>query len=289
MVNFHKIWTCPASRCSLDLYATAMNQKHENFPTALEAFFLIVFLLGAEVLLNMLVHDSMFFTGVSMEEVDGVIMVLANAILFTAVLHYKGMSYSELFHSAAAVTPARLCLIMVPVMLLIPGLELSLSFIGGMLEEWQPVPAGQQRIFDEMMSNGVHSIIIACLVAPVLEEMLFRGLVLRSFLQQYSRKLAFLASALLFGMAHMNIYQFLCASLLGLVCAWLYDKTRSLWPGIALHAGSNGVALYAYRWTAARGISGNWHPSTALCITALVSTSIGIYLLRRMLVVKDLG
>jgi len=289
MASLRKTWTCPVCRCSPDLYTTAMNQKHENFPTALEAFFLIIFLLGVEMLMNMLVHDTMSWTGIRTDEVDGVIMVLANAVLFTLVLQYKRMSYRELFHSSAAISPARLCLIILPVLLLVPGLELSLSYIGGMLEEWQPVPAGQQRIFDEMMSNGMHSIIIACLVAPVLEEMLFRGLVLRSFLQQYSRRLAILGSALLFGLAHMNIYQFLCASILGLVCAWLYDKTRSLWPGIALHASSNGAAIYAYRWTAARGISSTWQASTTLYLAALISASIGIYLLRRLLVVKDLS
>ena len=264
-----------------------MNQKHECFPSALEAFFLIVFLLGIEMLLNMLVHDSIAWTGIGMDEVDGVIMVLSNAVLFTAVLQYKRMSYGELFHSSTGTSFAHLLLLLVPVILLVPGLELSLNFLGGLLEEWQPVPAGQQRIFDEMMSNGVHSFIVACLVAPVLEEMLFRGVVLRSFLQQYSRWLAILGSACLFGLAHMNIYQFLCASVLGVVCAWLYEKTRSLWPGIVLHASSNGVAIYAYRWATLRGVSTTWQPSATLCVAALISTSLGIYLLRRMLVSEN--
>lgn len=261
-----------------------MNQKLERFPSGLEAFFLIVFLLGIEMLLNMLVHDSMAWTGIGMDEVDGVIMVLAYGILFTAVLQYKGLSYSELFHSSAGTSFARLLLLLVPIFLLVPGLELSLNFLGGLLEEWQPVPESQQKVFEEMMSNGVHSTIVACLVAPVLEEMLFRGVVLRSFLQQYSRRLAIFGSACLFGLAHMNIYQFLCASVVGVVCAWLYEKTRSLWPGIVLHASSNGVAIYAYRWVTLRGVSTTWQPSATLCVAALISTSLGIYLLRRMLV-----
>ncbi|PXX45060.1 CPBP family intramembrane glutamic endopeptidase [Undibacterium pigrum] len=264
-----------------------MKNKHENFPTGLEACFLLVFLMGIEFMFGILVHDIRSWTGIGPDEIDGVIMVLSNAVLFTAMLHYKGLSYTELFHSSAGAPVGKTLLLILPVLLLVPGLEIVLGILGGWLEAWQPVPAGQQRIFDEMMANGVHSIITACLVAPVLEEMLFRGIILRSFLHQYSRWVAILASACLFGLAHMNIYQFLCATIVGVICAWLYEKTRSLWPCIALHAGSNGAAIYAYRMSLAKAGHIAWQPTAGAYAAALVSAGLGIYILRRLLMVNE--
>lgn len=263
-----------------------MTPKHENFPSGLEACLLLVFLLALEFMFGILVQDTSSWTGIGQYEVDGVIMVLSNAVLFTGVLHYKGMSYAELFHSSAATSRSRTWLLILSVLLLVPGLEMLLGFLGGWLEAWQPVPDGQQRIFDDMMANGVHSIITACLVAPVLEEMLFRGIILRSFLQQYSRWVAILGSACLFGLAHMNIYQFLCATIVGVLCAWLYQKTRSLWPGIILHAASNGAAIYVYRMTVSKGGAAAWQPTAGAYVVALLSAGLGIYFLRRLLLVK---
>lgn len=264
-----------------------MKNKHENFPTGLEACFLLVFLLGIEFMFSILVYDTKGLTGIGPDEIDGVIMVLSNAVLFTAMLHYKGLSYKELFHSSAAQSISKTLLLILPVLLLLPGLEIVLDFLNSWLEAWQPVPAGQKKIFDQMMGNGVHSFITVCLVAPVLEEMLFRGIILRSFLHQYSRWIAILASSCLFGLAHMNIYQFLCATIIGVLSAWLYEKTRSLWPCIALHAGSNGVAIYFYRMSVAKGGNIAWQPNAGIYAAAFVSTGLGIYFLRRLLIVNE--
>ncbi|MFZ6741865.1 CPBP family intramembrane glutamic endopeptidase [Undibacterium sp. JH2W] len=261
-----------------------MQEKHKNFPSGLEAFFLIVFLLGIEFIIAILVHDTKSWTGVGAEDIDGVIAVLSNAVLFSAILHYKGLSYTELFHSSAGKSKGSIFLLILPILLLLPGLDMLLVFLGTLLEAWQPVPAGQQRMFDEMMNNGVHSIITACLVAPVLEEMLFRGIILRSFLHLYSRWVAILGSACLFGLAHLNIYQFLCATIVGVVCAWLYQKTLSLWPGIILHACSNGVTIYLYRASVTRGVNIAWQPSAGVYAAVLLAAGLGIYFLRRLLV-----
>jgi membrane protease YdiL (CAAX protease family) len=102
-----------------------------------------------------------------------------------------------------------------------------------------PMSAWQQARFDDMASHSLAALVSACILAPVLEEMLFRGIILRSFLRQYRPRKAILLSALLFGLAHLNVYQFVVASLLGLLLGWLYERSRSLWPCILLHASYN--------------------------------------------------
>ena len=73
--------------------------------------------------------------------------------------------------------------------------------------------------------------------------MLFRGIILRSFLQQYDRRSAMLGSAVVFGFAHLNSLQFVLAFTMGLVFGWLYERTRSLWPGILLHMAFNTASI----------------------------------------------
>jgi membrane protease YdiL (CAAX protease family) len=99
-----------------------------------------------------------------------------------------------------------------------------------------------------MVSGGVVAVITTCVIAPFVEEMLFRGLFLRSFLWNYGALRAIIFSSLLFGAAHLNVYQFVIASTLGLLSGWLYVATRSLWPCIFEHAIYNsGVMLYYFR------------------------------------------
>lgn len=79
----------------------------------------------------------------------------------------------------------------------------------------------------------------AVVVAPVAEEMFFRGLVLRGFVARYSPFHAVWLSALLFAMCHMNVWQFVFTFPLGMVNAWLVLRTGSVVPGIVSHATIN--------------------------------------------------
>ena len=87
--------------------------------------------------------------------------------------------------------------------------------------------------------------LLAVVAAPLIEEPLFRGFVCRTMLGFWSRRQAIVASALLFAIVHPGT-SFPPVFLLGLVTAALYVRTRSLLPGIVLHALYNlGVLLWA--------------------------------------------
>lgn len=260
-----------------------MKQKNENYPSALEAFFLIVLLMGIELLMNMVADEFKALTGVGPGQIEAVIMVLANAVLFTALLQYKQLSYGNLFHPSNQRVGATILLLAVPILLILPALELVMGLLDSFIEDWLPLSAGQERMFDEMLGSGMQSLITACLVAPVLEEMLFRGIILRSFLCQYSRRQAIWGSAILFGLAHLNIYQFVGATIIGACCAWLYEKSRSLWPGIFLHASSNAAALLFYQITPPNVSQANWELSDAMLLFILGLAGAGIFILHRLL------
>ena len=88
--------------------------------------------------------------------------------------------------------------------------------------------------------------ILAVVAAPLIEEPLFRGFVCRTMLAFWSRTQAVIASALLFAIVHPGS-SFPPVFVLGLVTAILYIRTRSLIPGIVLHALYNlGVLMLVY-------------------------------------------
>lgn len=85
------------------------------------------------------------------------------------------------------------------------------------------------------------AIIYSCLIAPVTEELMFRGFVLKN-LSRVSQRFGIFLSAILFGLMHQNVSQFLFAFAFGIFLAHIDIKHNSLVPSIIVHAFSNAVS-----------------------------------------------
>ena len=96
-------------------------------------------------------------------------------------------------------------------------------------------------------------IAIAVFIAPIVEEILFRGVIFGS-LQQRHRRLAIFVSIALFAFYH--VWQYALGSMdvsvlwymisyipAGYALAWVYEKTNSIWVPIFLHMLNNGISL----------------------------------------------
>lgn len=79
-----------------------------------------------------------------------------------------------------------------------------------------------------------------CIFGPVMEEMIFRGIVLES-LRLYNEKFAIFFSSLIFGLMHGNLAQCINGFLIGLVLGTLYAKSKSLLPSSVVHIAMNTV------------------------------------------------
>jgi membrane protease YdiL (CAAX protease family) len=104
--------------------------------------------------------------------------------------------------------------------------------------------------FSEVMAIVIGAVIIA----PLLEELFFRGMVQTTLLEVIGRRrrwtVIFVASAA-FALVHVGMIFSLHALpglfVLALVLGWVYEKTGSLWPPILIHAAFNGFNL-ALAW-----------------------------------------
>ena len=81
--------------------------------------------------------------------------------------------------------------------------------------------------------------------APLGEELLFRGLLHRGLRGYWRQAPAMSLSGALFGVFHLNPGVLVPFSLIGVLWAWAYEESGSLWTTIAAHAGVNGVAFIA--------------------------------------------
>ena len=77
-------------------------------------------------------------------------------------------------------------------------------------------------------------ILYMCLIAPITEELVFRGVLLRT-LSKANQRFAIFASAIFFGLGHGNIKQFIFALLIGVFLAHITIKHGSIIPAVIVH------------------------------------------------------
>lgn len=82
---------------------------------------------------------------------------------------------------------------------------------------------------------------------PLTEELFFRGFIFAGLIHRFGVAGALVSSAMIFSAFHLLAGPGVLVPIFitGLLLAWLYHRTGSLWPSIAAHAGQNGVALLA--------------------------------------------
>jgi membrane protease YdiL (CAAX protease family) len=252
-------------------------ERNERFPNGWQASCLVLALFFAQMPVGAAVHDAQGVLSLTPSQSDVLVSVLGNGLLFVFIMHAKGLSYRELFHPSRTSARATTALVVPAVLMLVPSLILLVSALETVLVYAVPMSFSEQAMFERMSTDDLATALFACVVAPAVEEMLFRGVILRSFLLQYRRLPSILGSAALFGIAHLNIYQFLAALVLGTLLGWLYERSRSLIPCIALHACYN-FGVTVVDWTAPQS-----QASFAVWSGSLLLGALGAMLLVRML------
>lgn len=124
---------------------------------------------------------------------------------------------------------------------------------GGVLTQWLADGQAVRQDVTEMslqasLAMRVVLAVLVTTVAPLVEELIFRGVLLSALLSRMRAVLAVPASALVFGVAHLADFGFAWHAIpalvgLGLVLAWLRLRSGSLWPAVVAHAVNNTLAV----------------------------------------------
>lgn len=108
------------------------------------------------------------------------------------------------------------------------------------------LPDNMKDVFEQMMNNPL-GIISIVLMAPLVEELLFRGAIQGHLMRKWKMPyLGIVVSSLIFGLVHGNPAQIPFAFVVGMALGWMYYLTGSLLPGILMHFINNGSSVLLY-------------------------------------------
>lgn len=216
-------------------------QRTEAYPSISETFALIPISILFTILFLVLLLPIQKATGGDNSALKGFFDALVYALSLLGCLLFAKWMQS---HTAPKEGTFRFEIIdwrIYPVLLILP---IALQIILSPLIDLIPGKEWLEEIFrKDIMGDAFWGAVTIVVLAPIIEELLFRGIVLDGFLHRYSPKKSIIWSALLFGFFHLNPWQFVFASTIGVVLGWMYWKTRSLLPGIFLHFTNNGFGL----------------------------------------------
>lgn len=135
-------------------------------------------------------------------------------------------------------------------------LGIAVVLLGGalrhLLAQGHPVPQNVGVLFSHAGPTlRVLLALLAIVVAPLGEELVFRGALLAGFMRRMPALWAVAATALIFGCAHLPDFRFAWYAIpslviVGIALGWMRLQARSLWPAVVLHATNNAVAVVAW-------------------------------------------
>jgi membrane protease YdiL (CAAX protease family) len=136
-----------------------------------------------------------------------------------------------------------------PLLLVLVGSVTVFSELYVVIQRLAPVPEAYAEFLRGLLDTGSpEAIVLAVILAPLLEEALFRGAVLQGLSRTRGPRSASTWTAIFFTVFHIyNPWQLLPTFFLGLVLAWLVLTTGSLWASVAVHGLFNAVSLLLIR------------------------------------------
>ncbi|MDO5461534.1 MAG: CPBP family intramembrane metalloprotease [Bacteroidales bacterium] len=140
--------------------------------------------------------------------------------------------------------------------------------------QWFPLEDMLTDQFEGLTHTLLGAFTISVL-APVLEEVMFRGAIQGYMMRRFRRPwLAIVVAGLVFGIFHMNPVQVVYASLLGIIFGWIYYRTRSLLSVIVGHVLNNTIAtitmLFFADTSEAELIGENFSPVTETAMEVMM-------------------
>ena len=175
---------------------------------------------------------SSFAPGEMTYTTTGIAMILSGIAMIWHLIHFKYVKFNmKSFGEVSGKT----------IGLSIPLIVAGMFFIN-LCSEFIGLPDLMQDTF-RAMSRNVFGIISIAIMAPLVEELLFRGAIQGYMLRKGMKPLnAILIASAIFGIVHMNPIQVPFAFAIGLIFGWLYYRTGSVVPGIVGHFINNSIA-----------------------------------------------
>lgn len=193
----------------------------------------VIFQVGAVVLMHSLKLSSNSASAMIVSAACGVAIVITST-----TTEFRTIAFRPLRRRISLISVVELLLALLAIQMLSGILD---NLIEPILTQWLHLNIDEAVANASGSSTTFSMMLYTCLLAPLFEELLFRGYLLHRFLP-FGEKYALVISSLLFGLMHMNFIQIPFAFCVGLVLAYVTRKYGLGWA-ITLHVLNN--ALFA--------------------------------------------
>jgi membrane protease YdiL (CAAX protease family) len=142
-------------------------------------------------------------------------------------------------------------LVLIPIITFFWGAHNLLEIVNVAVEKVVPAPPWFWELFSKVFESDYGwwgAFFKVAVIAPVIEELIFRGLILHGLRKNYHATTAVLVSALLFSLFHLNPWQMPATFVLGVILGWLMIRTNSILLAILGHSLNNLIVLVTITW-----------------------------------------
>jgi hypothetical protein len=174
-------------------------------------------------------------------------------------------------------------LILIAILFILPAMQYLVGFINIKILQILPAPTWFWDLFEQILDNHFGywgSFAKLVIIAPIVEEVLFRGIIMHGLMRNYKSWLAILLSGILFSAFHLNPWQMSYTFFLGILLGWLVVRTRSLPLAILVHSLNNFIVLFSItQHNTVSELAISLMPQQKLILISTYSLAIGILLI----------
>ncbi len=137
-------------------------------------------------------------------------------------------------------------LIIIPIITFFWGAQNLLDRANAWVEKVLPAPVWFWEMFDKILDSDYGwwgAFLKVAVTAPIVEELIFRGIILQGLRRNYNAFVAVFMSALLFSLFHLNPWQMPATFVLGLLLGWIMVRTNNIILSILGHSINNFLVL----------------------------------------------
>ena len=227
------------------VYFSYMQKSRQTYyPTTLEAFHLIILYVFLQSLIDfpLAMYDYQKDTNLLS---NPWISFITNAGITIFIFIYAFRKAQNKFTEVFALKYFNLLLI-IPIVILLPGLQHLVGYLNVLVEKTIPAPPWFWELINRIFENRFGfwgTFFKVAILAPIIEESLFRGIIMHGLMKNYKSWFAILLSAILFSVFHLNPWQMTYTFFLGLFLGWLMVRSHSLPLCIIAHSINNMIVL----------------------------------------------
>lgn len=206
-------------------------QSVENFPTtggSIGIFFVTI--------LSMIVFSPVMILSGKITNIETSFMLYYVVAIGIPAIFYFKRRRKQATYKPLKLTPLRRSEIF---LLILGTMGLAAGIIAPLVELIPMADWFSKLMLNMGRTTHPATIMAVVIAAPILEELIFRGVMLDGLLKRYSPIKAIIVTSLLFGAIHLNPWQFVSAFTGGLFIGWVYYRTHNLSYAILIHAVNN--------------------------------------------------